>query len=321
MTTSETTALRVFVSGDRAQVGKSTVCLGLIGALLRHGYAPGDIAYIKPATQCEKTQVIARFCRQQGIECCDIGPIVFYSGFTREFLKGSTDSAEQLLANVRAKVEELSVGRKIVVIDGVGYPAVGSICGVSNANVARVLQTPVVLVGKRGVGDAVDSFNLNACFFESHGVKVLGAIFNRLPLDGYYSLENCKENVTRYFAQFQPEKQVYGFLPELTEEAADVLAAAVPAAPRDRTDPMTAEEETKAKRVIEAFHTHIDLTRLLESVKQTQSPSIASVPAHIGDSPTVPAPVTFSAEQKAARTREDIQAEARASGAAAVCRG
>ena len=30
-------ALRIFVSGDRSQVGKSTVCLGLLGALLARG--------------------------------------------------------------------------------------------------------------------------------------------------------------------------------------------------------------------------------------------------------------------------------------------
>lgn len=83
--------------------------------------------------------------------------------------------------------------RKVVVIDGVGYPAVGSICGVSNAEVAATLDAPVLLVGKSGVGDAVDSFNLNSCFFEARGVRVLGGVFNRLSTQGFYSLEKCKE--------------------------------------------------------------------------------------------------------------------------------
>jgi hypothetical protein len=43
------------------------------------------------------------------------------------------------------------------------------------------------------VGDAVDSFNLNATFFRARGLRVLGAVFNRLPLEGFYALENCKE--------------------------------------------------------------------------------------------------------------------------------
>ena len=78
-------------------------------------------------------------------------------------------------------------------VDGVGYPAVGSICGVSNGDVAAALGAPVLLVGKSGVGDAVDSYNLNACFFEARGVRVLGGVFNRISTTGYYSLERCRE--------------------------------------------------------------------------------------------------------------------------------
>lgn len=63
----------------------------------------------------------------------------------------------------------------------------------SNAHVAQVLGAPVFLVGKSGVGDAVDSYNLNACFFEARGVRVLGGVFNRISTEGFYSLERCRE--------------------------------------------------------------------------------------------------------------------------------
>ncbi|ETP26271.1 hypothetical protein F441_00953 [Phytophthora nicotianae CJ01A1] len=272
--TQETPPLRLFISGDRAQVGKSTVCLGLVGALLRSGYTAGDIAYIKPATQCEKPQLVTKFCRQQGITCCEVGPILFYKGFTREFLKGETDTSAQLLEKAKQKVDEVGRGKKVVVVDGVGYPAVGSICGVSNAHVAKKLEAPVVLVGKKGVGDAVDSFNLNATFFESHGVKVLGGIFNRLPEDGFYSLEHCKENVTAYFEQFQPEKHVYGFLPELTDGGHSALIAEK-ASEEGQKEPepgvfLTVAEGQLAKNVVDAFVESIDLTKLLVDTEANQ---------------------------------------------------
>ena len=92
----------------------------------------------------------------------DSGPVVFYKGFTRAFLDGDTDSSEQLLASAVQSVEEIERGKKLVLIDGVGYPAVGSICGISNADAAKALNASVVLIGKSGVGDAVDSYNLNA---------------------------------------------------------------------------------------------------------------------------------------------------------------
>ena len=64
-----------------------------------------------------------------------------------------------------------SVGKRIVFVDGVGYPSVGSICNLSNADIAQALKDPILLVGKSGVGDAVDSFNLSAKFFESYGKR------------------------------------------------------------------------------------------------------------------------------------------------------
>jgi hypothetical protein len=88
--------------------------------------------------------------------------VVFYKGFTRAFLDGNTETTEQLLDKVVHSVEEIEYGKKLVIIDGVGYPAVGSICGISNADAAKVLNASVLLVGKSGVGDAVDSFNLNS---------------------------------------------------------------------------------------------------------------------------------------------------------------
>jgi hypothetical protein len=120
----------------------------------------------------------------------------------------------------------------------------------------------------------VDSFNLNATFFESHGVKVLGGIFNRLPDDGFYSLEHCRENVTAYFEQFQPEKRVYGFLPELTDGGHSALAAEK-AGEEGQKEPvpgvfLTVAEDELAKKVVDAFARSIDLTQLLADAEANQ---------------------------------------------------
>mmetsp|Transcript_3699 Transcript_3699/g.5730 ORF Transcript_3699/g.5730 Transcript_3699/m.5730 type:complete len:486 (-) Transcript_3699:274-1731(-) len=205
--------LLLFISGDRSSVGKSTFCLYLLAALLRQGLNPDDVAYIKPITQCEAEQPVVKFCNFMGVRCRGIGPVVFYKGFTRAYLEGTTDTSQEMLQQVRESVEEIGRGRRVVLVDGVGYPAVGSICGISNADAAKILDAPVLLVGKSGVGDAVDSFNLNARFFEHAGVKVLGAVFNKLPLEGFYSLEACKKSVTSYFDQYRGETRAYGFIP------------------------------------------------------------------------------------------------------------
>jgi len=89
---SHSSCLRLFVSGSRSQVGKSSVCVGILHSLLSLGYAPSEISYIKPATQCEEPQPVQTFCERVGIDNRPIGPIVYYKGFTRSFLAGETDS-------------------------------------------------------------------------------------------------------------------------------------------------------------------------------------------------------------------------------------
>jgi hypothetical protein len=251
---------------------------------------------------------------------------VFYSGFTREYLKGNTEPADVLLAKAKAKVDEVGRGKKVVVVDGVGYPAVGSICGVSNAAVARAVQAPVVLVGKRGVGDAVDSFNLNACFFESHGVKVIGALFNRLPADGYYSLENCKASVEEYFHQFQPDKAVYGFIPEIVykEVEDDKADDSAPCTEPSETVPrMTGQETLHATQVIDTFYQSVNLEKLLQNAVQEQHSSLTSSTIALSSAKRARlAPssgVNGSDGVHSSRTKKsrvEIQAEAKASGAA-----
>ena len=216
-------AVRLFVAGDRSKVGKSSVCLGLLGCLLNSGYAPNELAYIKPATQCEETQLIEKWCKAKGIaSCVPIGPIVYYKGFTRAFLKGETESSDILLRRAGEAVDDLAKGKRVIIVDGVGYPAVGSITGTDNASVARACgrpnkahgrtPVPVLLVGKSGVGDAIDSYNLNATYFAHSNVPVIGAVFNKLSIDGYYSLANCKEAIEKYFDR-SSSTTAFGFIP------------------------------------------------------------------------------------------------------------
>ena len=254
------TQIRIFVAGDKSQVGKSSVCLGLIGTLLtKYNYKPSQLAYIKPATQCEESQLIAKYCEKNNIAHEPIGPIVYYKGFTRAFLNGETDDTKTLLERVKQSVDTIALDKDVVIIDGVGYPAVGSICGTDNVSVALACgytsttsnlksSTPpaVLIVGKRGVGDAIDSYNLNATYFRAKNVQVMGAIFNRLPTDpsNFYSLDNCKMAISKYFEN-KPNNQeeVFGFVPEMEELSSSSLES--------------------ADKFIELFSSHVDLSRIL----------------------------------------------------------
>lgn len=256
-------ALRIFIAGDRMSVGKTSVCLGIIGSLVRMGYSTESLAYIKPATQNEKPQLIQRYCDRLGIDCVSIGPIVFYRGFTRAFLEGETETSEELLSKVEQAVDKLAEGKRVVIIDGVGFPAVGSICGTDNASVAKASGYPstdsamnhrqpagAVVVGGPGVGSAVDAFNLNSTYFERAKVPVLGAIFNKLSLEGFYSLANCRKAITTYFEnnehQQSLERKAFGFVPLVSGIAND--------------SPIE-----KVFEYIKTFEEHVDIQAILDA--------------------------------------------------------
>lgn len=324
-------AIRIFVAGDRSSVGKSSVCLGIVGDLLsRRGYGPEDLAYIKPATQSESPQLIQRYCERHGVDCVPIGPLVYYRGFTRAFLSGEAGTTSQeLLDTCGSAVDRLARGKKVVLIDGVGFPAVGSICGTDNASVARSCGYPatsgrrsqpgVILVGGSGVGAAVDAFNLNATYFENAGVPVMGAIFNKLSVEGYYSLENCKREVTKYFEQndqqVQRNRRAFGFLPLFPDIA-------------DKANGMECVDE-----FIRTFGERVDVGAILAAAVAVKAspppragisgnpPSTISKNTSNGDGHRAAAPPpkrrkVLSHQQQPARARDAIEQEAILAGAA-----
>lgn len=231
-----TEPLRLMVSGPKSGAGKSTISLALLGAFLESGqFTADELAYIKPATQGIQQTLTAKFCKSKGIACRHVGPVVFYRGFTQKFLDAADDdigskddnqkqqqripTTEEMLDAIQKAVEEIGRGKKLVMVDGVGYPSVGSVVGVSNAAVASAVGASVLIVGREGLGDSVDSFNLCATYFESHGVSVLGILINRV-MDNPVILKKTGY-VAKYFKRFRPHQKVYGLLTENAKFAVD----------------------------------------------------------------------------------------------------
>ncbi|RYG95152.1 hypothetical protein EON65_56390, partial [archaeon] len=103
--------MRLYVSGSFSSVGKSSICLGIISLLHeRYGVSSDRIFYIKPSTQCEKIQSVQRYCEHTHLSCAPLGPLVFYSGFTRSYLKGETENRGQLLKKIEEAMDTLEGG-------------------------------------------------------------------------------------------------------------------------------------------------------------------------------------------------------------------
>eukprot|EP00301_Raphidiophrys_heterophryoidea_P023460 c7342_g1_i1.p1 GENE.c7342_g1_i1~~c7342_g1_i1.p1 ORF type:complete len:315 (-),score=72.10 c7342_g1_i1:47-949(-) len=282
--------VRIFVSGSKSHAGKSSVCLGLLGALLKTT-SPSQLAYIKPATQDITSTLVARFCQTNGIDYCHVGPVVFYRGFTRKFLDGELGkTGDELLKDASDAVERISVGKKVVIIDGVGYPAVGSVCGVSNAHIAHASRSAVLLVTSCGVGDAIDSHMFNSAFFTSFTSSqpsnwrspVLGAVFNRAAETGFYSLDKCLPYLQAFFAKnhipstaatttttntsFQKcygGLRVFDKMSKVSGESGCSLTLAAPTEEQRCVQPLTDEERLTVQEWVDLFCGLVDVDAIV----------------------------------------------------------
>lgn len=237
----------VFVAGWGSGAGKSTVCALLLHLLLKRGFAPQELSYIKPVTQCEAETDVVRYCAQRGIAHRGVGPVVFRSGFTKEVLAAQDylSRRDALLCEVIESVREISFGRKWVIVDGVGYPGVGSCCGVSNGAVAAALRLPVLLVCPGGVGDCIDTFETMAATFERHGARVAAAVCNRVQDSRRHTAEECRTFVQKYLAEVRPSLLVLGFIPPALDPPSAGEAAAeedLPTRMCDQFAPFIAED-------------------------------------------------------------------------------
>jgi len=146
-----------------------------------------------------------------------------------------------------------------------------------NSSAATVRSpAPVLLIGKSGVGDAVDSFNINATYFTHRNVPVIGAIFNKLSLDGFYSLSNCKEAIDMYFGRFQPERTAFGFIPE------------IPSLKNAREHVANASKEEQLKQALEManlfvgeFSKHVNVDRIMKAAKEATAEYITEQSSHL----------------------------------------
>ena len=71
--------------------------------------------------------------------------MVYRAGFSYDVIEGNI-SVTALMESIRDSVNGIAAGKRFVVVDGVGYPSVGSCTGMSNADIAKLLSIPVIFV-------------------------------------------------------------------------------------------------------------------------------------------------------------------------------
>ena len=186
--------MRVYVAATRQNDGKTITALGLLSAL--GGYYP-SIGYIKPVGQqvkiieghtIDKDANLMNEVFQIGKSLEDMSPVTIPQGFTEDYILNG--DPEELRRKIQQAYLRASHGKELMVIEGTGHAGVGSVIDLSNADVAKLLHSSVVLVTCGGIGRPIDEVMLNKAVFDARGVDLLGVIVNKVTDDKYEKIDN-----------------------------------------------------------------------------------------------------------------------------------
>ena len=186
-----------FVASTGQHVGKTTTCLGLVSGMKKRFK---DVGFLKPLGQetllsqegvlVDKDVILFKdyFGLQDPYEM--MSPVVFSKGFTKDFLNGEI-SLSDLKELVNTCYHHLCEHNQALIVEGTGHVGVGSIAYLNNAEVASLLNIPMVLIASGGIGSCFDSLALNKGLCDLHGAKIAGVILNKV-------VEEKKEMIVDY---------------------------------------------------------------------------------------------------------------------------
>jgi BioD-like phosphotransacetylase family protein len=178
---------RVFVAATRMDDGKTTTSVGLFAAFQQRF---PRIGFIKPVGQrfveiegakIDEDTVLINETYHPHTPLKAMSPIAVEPDFTRRYLSGGI--THQLHDRVRTAFDIAAWEKDFVIIEGTGHAGVGSVFDLSNATVAKLLKSKVIIVSRAGIGRPIDEISLNLALFEKQGVEVIGAIINKVNPD------------------------------------------------------------------------------------------------------------------------------------------
>jgi dethiobiotin synthetase len=174
---------RLYIAATSQHVGKTTCTLGLMAAIRARGH---KVSYCKPVGQefvelgelrVDKDALL--FARGMDFELkAEIhSPVIIGSGVTAKYLDDPTKF--EFGSSITKASRKLQSENDVVIYEGTGHPGVGSVCDMSNAQVARMLNAPVIMVVEGGIGSTIDKLNMNLAMFREQRVPVRGVIVNK----------------------------------------------------------------------------------------------------------------------------------------------
>lgn len=194
---------KIFIGATGQHCGKTTISLSLMH-LARQRYR--RVGFMKPiGPKCiqyqgltmDKDAAMMASVYDLDRDAQLMSPMTLTPGTTRRFLNGATDPSmpRKLILDACAELEKR---HDFLIIEGAGHGGVGSVVGVNNAQVAAMLDAPVLMVTGGGIGNVIDAVELNLPLYERERARVKIIMPNKLVPE---KREESLAYLTRAFKQ------------------------------------------------------------------------------------------------------------------------
>lgn len=179
----------IFLSSIHQNAGKTTMTVGLYKAFVKRKITT---AFMKPVGQevvnvgnsnVDKDSYLIGSVFHMGCRYKEMNPITIGQGYTEKYI--FKPHKEKLKRAIEKSFKSLIKGKKAIIVEGTGHAGVGSVIDFSNADVAKLLGSKVIIVSEGGIGKSIDEIILNKALFDLCGVEVLGVIVNKVIPEKY----------------------------------------------------------------------------------------------------------------------------------------
>ena len=196
---------KIFIAATGQHCGKTTISLSLMH-LAKKRYA--RVGFIKPigpklfmfdGVQMDMDAALIASIYGLEKDRALMSPVVLGRGYTKKYLSGEIP-AEMPLQQIRQACKELEEKNDFLIIEGSGHGGVGSVVGINNAQIARALDAPVIMVASGGIGCVIDSVQLNLPLFQQQGADVKLILVNKL-------MPEKRDEALRYLRIFFDSRQ------------------------------------------------------------------------------------------------------------------
>lgn len=176
---------KIFIGATGQHCGKTTISLSLMH-LARKKYE--RVGFIKPVgPKCiqykgftmdiDAAMIASVYNLDEDIHL--MSPLTLTHDSTKKYIDGLL-SPEFPAKVIMKAVSELEKKNDFLIIEGAGHCGVGSVVGMNNAQVAKLIDAPVMIVSGGGIGSVIDSVELNLALYKDAEADVRFLMLNKI---------------------------------------------------------------------------------------------------------------------------------------------